>query len=177
MLTTLSALAIAHAIHGGMVVQPPFDCYVYIQAPEVGERLNCTVKGTTSFEYPCCGAVMCPADSPPQVVPVHCNEPTDFNCATCPCESYVQHYWVAAGDSLTIMGARSVRVEGWGWATLIPSGGNADIDLNGDLGTDADLNFFWQALASGLGAADFDNDNSPGTDQDVAAVYEAIAGR
>lgn len=177
MLTTLSALAIAHAIHGGMVVQPPFDCFVYIQAPEVGARLPCTIRGTTSYEYPCCGPVMSPADSAEPTSPIHCDSPMDPSCATCPCESYVQHFWVAAGDSLVIPGARSVRVEGWGWAVQIPSGGNADLDLNGDVGTDADLAYFFQAMATGGAVADFDDNGDSGTDADMAAMYAALAGR
>lgn len=51
-----------------------------------------------------------------------------------------------------------------------------DVNLDGNCGTDADIDAFWEALGSGGGSADFDGDGHPGTDADIEAFYRALGG-
>ncbi len=53
----------------------------------------------------------------------------------------------------------------------------ADFDLDGDTGTDADIEAFFRALAgSGEGNTDFNMDGDYGTDADIECFFRALAG-
>lgn len=52
----------------------------------------------------------------------------------------------------------------------------ADINGDGDIGTDADIEDFFACLASGCPHADFDRDGDAGTDQDIEAFFRVLAG-
>jgi hypothetical protein len=51
-----------------------------------------------------------------------------------------------------------------------------DIDGDGDIGTDADIEAFFACLASGCPKADFNRDGDIGTDQDIEAFFRVLAG-
>ncbi len=51
-----------------------------------------------------------------------------------------------------------------------------DIDGDGDIGTDADIEAFFACLASGCEHADFNRDGDIGTDQDIEAFFRVLAG-
>jgi hypothetical protein len=77
--------------------------------------------------------------------------------------------WINLDDDLDYVG-------------VIPSCGSADFNCDGDLGTDRDIETFFQCL-SGVcppapcrGSADFNGDGSVGTDQDIEAFFRVLAG-
>lgn len=115
-------------------------------------------------------------------------------------------FYLAAGDRLGISGAGCVHVEFVPPVTYpaesqlppsidirgefvmynpsyvfdgvtICSSGCDDFDLDGDVGTDADIAAFFECLADSCPSADFDNDGDVGTDADIAAFFAALAGR
>jgi hypothetical protein len=51
-----------------------------------------------------------------------------------------------------------------------------DFDLDGDVGTDADIEAFFACLGGGPGNADFDMDGDTGTDADIEAFFRALGG-
>ena len=54
--------------------------------------------------------------------------------------------------------------------------GTADIDCDGDTGTDADIEGFFAALATGGASADFNRDGDIGTDADIESFFRVLAG-
>jgi hypothetical protein len=53
----------------------------------------------------------------------------------------------------------------------------ADFNMDGDVGTDADIEAFFASLAGApIGNPDFDMDGDVGTDADIRAFFEALAG-
>ena len=54
--------------------------------------------------------------------------------------------------------------------------GSADIDCDGDTGTDADIEGFFAALATGGASADFNRDGDIGTDADIESFFRVLAG-
>lgn len=64
-------------------------------------------------------------------------------------------------------------VESASWA------GPADVNCDGDLGTDADIEAFWSCLAGSCCStcsADFDGDGDAATDADIQAFYRVLGG-
>jgi len=50
----------------------------------------------------------------------------------------------------------------------------ADIDADGDCGTDADIEAFFESFELGTPTADFDGDGEPGTSADIMAFFIAL---
>lgn len=166
---TIQPLDVAHAIHGGLVIHPGTAAFVRVWPDNAEVQINSTGQSSQTGR-------------PPGMF----------------------RYTLGEQDSMTVRGATSLTVEftqpvtypgeallpysmPWGDGTMvlptylwayceIKSGGNADLDLNGSVGTDQDIAYFYACLANGLPGADFDNDGQVGTDADMRALYDAIAG-
>jgi hypothetical protein len=76
------------------------------------------------------------------------------------------------GQGVTVVPAswRGNRATAYTW------GGPADIDLDGDVGTDADIEAFWTHVAWGSPGADFDGNGDIGTDADIERFYRVLGG-
>ena len=61
-------------------------------------------------------------------------------------------------------------------AVRLFAGGHADIDLDGDHGTDGDIEFFFWCLAHDCPSADWDGDGDSGTDADIRAFFRSLGG-
>lgn len=79
--------------------------------------------------------------------------------------------------------AGPIELEVWptasGYYTLTAEvGGACDVDMDGDNGTEADIEAFFSALACADGgcaaAADWDNDGTPGTPADIEAFFRSL---
>jgi hypothetical protein len=109
-----------------------------------------------------------------------CNDPDRPGCATC--VDGVEVWRVEPGEKLILDGGlRSLRVvvpANGDRVSIAAWGGCTDIDLDGDAGTDADIEAFFTALRGDgwIRSADFDHDGDTGTDADIAAFYRVLGG-
>jgi hypothetical protein len=75
----------------------------------------------------------------------------------------------------------TARTEALLWTSLPPCG-SADFNCDGDVGTDADIESFFNCLAGACpaapctGTADFNGDGDVGTDADIEAFFRVLAG-
>jgi hypothetical protein len=85
---------------------------------------------------------------------------------------------VRAGQRWIFQQGVTVVVSDWrgNQATAYAWGGPADIDLDGDVGTDADIEAFWTLVAWGSPGADFDGNGDVGTDADIERFYRVLGG-
>jgi hypothetical protein len=80
---------------------------------------------------------------------------------------------------ITVIGS---QVEGWTPCPPPPTCGSSDFNGDGDFGTDADIESFFQCLAGSCcptcwhGGSDFNGDGDVGTDQDIESFFRVLAG-
>ncbi len=86
---------------------------------------------------------------------------------------------VAAGWGHGFVGA-PINTEAAGWVATRLLGCTADVDHDGDTGTDADIEAFFRCLAgdccAACATADFNADGDIGTDADIESFFRVLAG-
>jgi hypothetical protein len=155
----------------GLWLAPDAPCMVYVY-PRVPCQRLVPVAAVGVWEWPCVDTILSPAENNPR--------------ANCPCEVYVQHFTIPEGGSLVIpFEFERVEVQGGygipglnGALCFSPQGG-ADINGDGDVGTDADIEAFFACLTGNCCptcTADYDRDGDGGTEADILAFFECLGG-
>lgn len=153
---TLPALALAYLTAAGTTLAPQTECRVTIEQP-----------GCTQILW------MQPSDT--YVVHGPATITFDlFPVVTHPAEKELPE-WTIHEPSGCRMYSPSYQYSQW----IFTVGGDTDVNMDGDNGTDADIEEFFAAIAgrgTHTGSSDWNADGDVGTDADIEAFYRSLAG-